>query len=171
MIHVKKQSKRMAVCGLMTALGVVLMFLGALLGLGTYLIPMLLGMCLSPIGREWGKMYPILLWLAIGLLSLLLVSAPEQNLMFLGLFGWYPILRPTLQRLQKFLRIAVKFFIFNAAVIALEALLVFVLVPEALGTGLTVLLLVLGNVTFFVYDLAIPRFEILVSKYLKNIFQ
>lgn len=169
MIRVKEQSKRMAVCGITTALGVVLMFLGNILGLGMYLVPMIIGMFLTSIGSTWGKNFQVLLWLAIGLLSLLLVSAPEQNLMFLGLFGWYPILRPTLQKLPKVLCIAVKFLIFNFVVIALEAFLIFVLAPEALGTTLTILLLALGNITFFVYDLAIPRFEYLAAKYLKKV--
>lgn len=167
----KKQSKQIAVCGITTALGVVLMFLGNTLGLGMYLVPMLISMFLAPIGRAWGKKFQILLWLAIGLLSLILVPAPEQNLMFLGLFGWYPILRPTLQTLSNILRIAVKFLIFNFVVILLEALVILVLVPEVLGTTLTILLLVLGNITFFVYDIAIPRFESLTEKHLKNIVQ
>ena len=167
---VKDQSKRIAICGLMAALGVVLMFLGTFLGLGMYLIPMLIGMCLVPIGNTWGRKYQILLWLAIGLLSVILIPAPEQNLMFLGLFGWYPVLRPTLQKLPKLPRLILKLLVFNAAVIALETLLILVLVPEILGTTITVILLVLGNITFLVYDIAIPRFEYIVLKYLKRIF-
>ena len=165
----KRQSKQIAVCGITTALGVVFMSLGTFLELGMYLIPMLIGMFLASIGRAWGKKFQILLWLAIGLLCVILVPSPEQNLMFLGLFGWYPILRPTLQKLSKVLRIVVKFLIFNIIVIGLESLVILVLVPESLGTTLTILLLVLGNITFFVYDLAIPRFEILIANYLKKV--
>ena len=169
MIYLKRQSKQIAVCGITTALGVVFMSLGTFLELGMYLIPMLIGMFLASIGRAWGKTFQILLWLAIGLLCLILVPSPEQNLMFLGLFGWYPILRPTLQKLSKILRIVVKFLIFNIIVIGLESLVILVLVPESLGTTLTILLLVLGNITFFIYDLAIPRFEILIANYLKKV--
>ena len=145
------------------------MSLGTFLELGMYLIPMLIGMFLASIGHAWGKKFQILLWLAIGLLCVILVPSPEQNLMFLGLFGWYPILRPILQKLSKILRIVVKFLIFNIIVIGLESLVILVLVPESLGTTLTILLLVLGNITFFIYDLAIPRFEILIANYLKKV--
>lgn len=165
----KKQSKRIAVCGLTVALGAVVMLLGNVLGLGMYLAPMFVGLCLSVVGKEWGLRFRILLWLAIGLLSFILISNPEQNLMFIGLFGWYPILRPALQKLPILLRAAVKFLMFNGIVIALEALLILVLVPESMGTGLMILLLLLGNVTFFVYDFAIPRFEVLAEKYRKRI--
>ena len=167
----KKKSKRIAVCGVMAALGVVIMMLGAFLGVGTYLAPMLVGVCLIPVGREWGARYQILLWIAISLLCLMLVSDPEENLMFLGLFGWYPVVRPVLQKLPPVLRGIVKLLLFNVAVIALELLVLLVLAPESIGTALTVLLLVLGNVTFFVYDLVIPRFEILIFKFWKQIFR
>lgn len=171
MITVKEQSKRIAACGLTTALGIALMFLGTFLGLGMYLIPMLVGMCLTPIGTIWGRKYQILLWFAIGLLSILLISAPEQNLMFFGLFGWYPILRPILQKLPKLPRVIMKLLVFNIVTVALESLLMFVLFPEALSMALTIFLLVLGNITFLVYDMAIPRFEHIALKHLKQLFK
>lgn len=165
----KKQSKRIAVCGVTAALGVVIMLLGNVLGLGMYLAPMLVGLSLAAIGKEWGSKYQLLLWLAIGLLSLIIVSNLEQNLMFICLFGWYPILRPKLQLLPPLLRILLKLLIFNVIVISLEAFLLLILVPESLETEILILLLILGNVTFFVYDLAVPRFEILAMKYWKKI--
>lgn len=163
-----KQARKIAVCGMTAALGVVIMLLGNVLSLGMYLAPMLVGLCLTVLGKEWGIRYQVLLWLAIGLLSFILISNPEQNLMFIGLFGWYPILRPSLQKLPTLSRVTVKFLMFNLIVIALEALLILVLVPEILGTGLMILLLLLGNVIFFVYDFAIPRFEVLAEKYWKR---
>lgn len=167
----KQQSRRMALCGMTTALGVVLMVLGAILELGMYVCPMFVGLSLIPIGKRWGAKYHLLLWAAISLLCLMLVSNPEQNLMFIGFFGWYPALRPRLQRLPCLPRLAVKLALFNAIVIAIEALLIVVLVPEAMGTALTVLLLALGNVTFLLYDFAIPRFEWLADKHLKKLFK
>lgn len=166
----KKQSKKIAVCGVMAALGVVIMLLGNVLGLGMYLSPMLVGLCLIPVGQKWGTKYQILLWIAIGLLSLVLVSNPEQDLMFIGLFGWYPALRPKLQTLPPIPRMMVKLLIFNVVVVTLEALLMLVLVPESMGTALTVVLLVLGNVTFLAYDFVIPRFVTLTRKYWKAVF-
>ena len=167
----KQQSRRMAVCGMTVALGVVLMVLGAILELGMYVCPMFVGLFLIPIGNKWGVKYHLLLWAAISLLCLMLVSNLEQNLMFLCLFGWYPALRPRLQRLPRLPRLLVKLALFNAIVIAIETLLILVLVPEAMGTALTVILLALGNVTFLLYDFAIPRFAWLADKHLKKIFK
>lgn len=154
-----KQTKRIAFCGMMTALGVVILLLGGFLGIGTYAAPLLAGLLILPAGKRWGVKYQVLLWLAIGLLGLFLVSDVEESLMFLGFFGWYPIARPALQKLPKLLGWVVKFLVFNVPVIALETVLILFLVPEDMGAGLALLLLALANVTFLIYDLAIPRVE------------
>ena len=85
--------------------------------------------------------------------------------LFALLLGWYPILRPKLQHLrQRPLRIILKLVIFNLAICLVYALLLFVftspdLQAEATGYTLPLLMgtLVLGNVTFFVYDLLLAR--------------
>jgi len=166
----KEPSRRMAFCGIMAALGVVIMLLGSVLGLGMYLAPMLVGLCLVPIGRAYGKKYQLLLWIATSLLCMMLVPNVEQNLMLLCLFGWYPALRPALQKLPFMLRLGLKAALFNAIIIPLELLIMLVLVPEPTGAVFAVLLLILGNVTFLCYDFAIPAFEFIINKYLKKIF-
>lgn len=166
----KQQSQKLALCGMTAALGTVLMVLGAALGIGMYLAPMLAGLCLLPAGRTWGVKYQLLLWVAVSLLSLMLVADPEQNLMFIGLFGWYPALRPKLQHFPRILRCCVKLMLFNAVILMLEALIMLVLVPEAMETGAMLLLLLLGNITFLLYDLAIPRTESILRRYLKKFF-
>lgn len=165
----KDQAKRMAVSGMMTALGVVLMLLGSILGLGMYAAPMFVGWCLIPIGKEWGRKYQVLLWIAISVLSFMLVPNVEENLMFAFLFGWYPIVRPRLQKLKKFPRAVVKLALFNAIVVALEALLILVLVPESAELWMVLVWLVLGNLMFLAYDRAIPVFEIVAGEYFKKI--
>lgn len=155
----KHQAKRMAVSGMMTALGVVLLLLGSVLGLGVYAAPMFVGWCLIPIGKEWGRRYQVLLWIAISVLSFILVPNVEENLMFAFLFGWYPIARPSLQKLKKLLRAALKLLLFNIIAVALEAVLILFLVPESAELWIVLLWLVMGNLMFVAYDFAIPVFE------------
>lgn len=160
----RQQALKAAACGVTTALCVVLMLLGTILGLGMYLSPILAGFCLIPIGKKWGAKHQLLVWIAVSLLCLMLVPDAEQNLMFIGLFGWYPALRPKLQRLPPALRILAKVLLFNIIVIALEALITLVLVPEHLGPVFAAALLALGNLVFILYDAAIPRFENMADK-------
>lgn len=157
----REQSRRMAVCSMTAALGVVVLLLGAVLELGMYVCPMVVGLCLIPIGRRFGVKYQLLLWVVISLLSLLIVPNPEENLVFAGLFGWYPALQPRMQKLPKLLRTLLKLLLFNAVVIALETLVLYVLVPEAIDSAMLVLLLLLGNVMFVMYDRVIGRFDVI----------
>ena len=166
----KNKSRKMAVCAITAALGVVLMLLGAVLGLGTYVAPMYVGWCLIPIGKHCGIKYQTLLWLVISLLSALFVANIEQNLMFIFLFGWYPIARPRLQKLPKAVRFLVKFLLFNVIVVSLEAVLINILAPEAMELWSAVILMAIGNAAFFLYDFAFPVFELLSERCLKKFF-
>ena len=164
----KQQAKRVAVCSMMAACSVVVMLLGAVLSLGMYLCPMLVGLSLMLIGREYGIRYQLMLWIVISVLCIILVPNPEENLMFAGLFGWYPALRPILERVPKSLRMLIKLLVFNTTVIALEALIIYVLVPEMLDSAMLFLLLLMGNVMFVMYDRVIPKFPDLADRFIKK---
>lgn len=155
----RTSARRMAICAMMAALSVVLMVLGAVLELGMYAAPLLAGLCFIPIGQKYGRKYQWMLYAVTGVLCLLLVPNMEENLMFIGLLGWYPILRPSLQSLPKLLRWVIKLAFFNVIVAAIEWLVMTVLAPEAVGGVMLWILLVLGNITFIAYDLMIPRME------------
>lgn len=162
-----KQSKRAAFCGVSAALGIVIQLLGSWTGVGTYISPMLAGLLLIPVGREWGMKYQLLLWGSISLLSLFLLTDLEESLMFLCFFGWYPILRPRLEKLSGAVRWAAKLAVFNAVVLPLEALLMLVLIPESMKWEFVLVLLVLGNAVFVCYDVLVPRVEAVYLKRLR----
>lgn len=152
---------------MMAALCVVLMLLGAVLELGMYACPLLAGLCFLPVGQKYGRKYHITLYAVSSILCFLTVPNMEENLMLAGLFGWYPIVRPSLQKLPKILGWICKLAIFNLAVIAIEWLVMTVLVPEVVGDVLLWVLLILGNLTFLAYDFMIPRMELLLSRIIK----
>lgn len=160
----RTSTRRMAICSMMAALSVVLMVLGAVLELGMYACPLFAGFCFIPIGQKYGRKYHITLFVASSLLCFLMVPNMEENLMFAGLFGWYPIVRPSLQKLPKVIRWAAKLVIFNVVVIAIEWLVMTVLVPETIGGVLLWVLLILGNITFLAYDFMIPKVEVLLGR-------
>ncbi len=164
----KTSAKRMAACAMTAALGVVLMLLGGILELGMYACPLLIGLVLVPLGETYGRKYHVLVYAAISILCFLLVPNVEENLVFAGFFGWYPILRPTLQKLPPLLRWGAKLLLFNAAVIAVEWLVMAVLAPEAMDAVWLWVLLAMGNVLFLAYDHLIPRTDILLRRLLRR---
>ena len=163
------QAKRMAVCSMMAALCVVMMLLGGILELGMYACPMFAGLCLIPVGQNYGRKYQILVYLAAGLLSLMLVPSVEENLMFIGLLGWYPMVRQGISKLPRLLRLPLKLLVFNGTVVAIEWVVIALFVPEVLTAPMIAVLLILGNITFLAYDFLIPRMELLMLR-LKRLF-
>lgn len=159
-----KETRKLALGGMMAALSIVILVLGSSIGIGTYAAPMLAAPLLSPVGRAMGKKYHVLLWIAVSLLSFLLIADVEQNLMYLCLFGLYPIIRPWFEKQRKSLQLPFKLLYFNLVVIAMEALLMLVLVPEISGLWANLLLLLMGNAVFFCYDRLIPRIELTLER-------
>lgn len=160
----RTSSKRMAACAMTAALGVTLMLLGGVLELGMYACPLFVGLSLVPLGEQYGRKYHALVFVTVSLLCFLLVPNVEENLVFAGFFGWYPILRPALQTLPKVLRWGAKLLLFNGAIVAVEWLVMAVLAPEAMGAGWLLVLLAMGNVIFLAYDHLIPRTDVLLRR-------
>ncbi len=165
-----KHSKRIAACGMMAALSVVLMLIGGILGIGMYASPMLAGFCLLPIGKKYGTKAQGLIWIAVSLLCFMLIPEPEQNLMYFALFGLYPILYPYFSRLPGVWKWICKALYFHAAAIGVELLVMLVLVPETMPFLMLITLLIMGNAVFWMYDFLIPRSEFLFRKYFGSRF-
>lgn len=161
-----ENTKLITLCGMISALAVVIMLVGGLLELGTYAAPMIAGLCLIPIGKKYGRKYHLAIWGVVSIVSFLVVPYIEQDLIFLSLFGLYPVIYPTFQKLPKALRIITKLLYFNIITVAVEALVMLVLVPEIMNAAMITLLLLMGNITFLLYDFIIPRAELILDKYL-----
>ena len=160
-----RQSSVIATCGVMAALGVVIMVIGGVLGIGMYVSPLIVGFCLIPFGEKYGMKYQVSMWIVISILSLILVPNIEQNLMFLCLFGPYPILYPHFQKLPKGIRMLAKLAFFNVTVVALELLIMKVLVPEVMAPAILMGMLAASNIVFICYDRLIPRASYVIGRY------
>ena len=163
----KAESKRLAACSMTAALCVVLMWLGFVLEIGIYLSPIVSGFLLIPVRKQYGYKYLVAVLAASGLLSLILVPNAEQNLLYIGLFGWYPALRNHLHKLTALPAIAAKLVIFNAIVLLVETLVINVLAPEVIPSWMAGLLLVFANIAFLLYDYLLPRIEMLLGRFSK----
>ena len=159
-----KKANVMATCSMLAALSVVILLIGGVLELGMYACPMIAGICLLLVEDAYGKKAQIMTWVAVSILSLMLVPNVEENLMYIGIFGLYPILYPYMQKLPGGIRVVVKFLYFNVTVIALELLLMMVLMPEAMEVIFLLVLLAMGNVIFWCYDRLLPRMQVTLRK-------
>ncbi len=112
---------------MMAALGTALMLSSSLIPILTYAAPMLASLTLLPVLFEFGKKYGWMTWKVTALLALML-CADREAAFFWVFIGWYPILKPTLDRIRsKPFRILAKLAVFTGAFLLLFLILAFVL--------------------------------------------
>jgi hypothetical protein len=130
-----------------------------------FAFPALAGIVLIAVIIENGASTAVLVYAAVAILSLIIVPVKEAALMFVGFFGYYPIIKVKLERIPwRVLEYICKFGLFNVAVIGSYLILIYVLgIDEVLdssgafGQYSILALLILGNVMFFIYDIAVTN--------------
>ena len=154
-----KNSRKMALTGMLCALAVVVMMLGGLIPLATFCCPAIAALALIPIFVECGEKLAWGAWVAVAMLGLMLCPDKEAALLF-AFIGYYPVLRWRLEQIRRApARVLAKLGIFNLAVITMYALCIFVFRLEQvlgdyreLGLALTAVCLLLGNAILLLYD-------------------
>ncbi len=149
--------------GMMAALAVVVMSLGGLIPVATFVCPMLCMLLLAFVARFCGKRIGWAWYGAVCILSLLLGPDKEAAAVF-AFLGSYPLVKPRLEKWRfPWLWKAV---FFNALILVMYWLLINLLgmgqIAEEyreMGVMMTALLLILGNVTFFLLDRVLTRFR------------
>ena len=155
------QSKRtpassIALGGILAALAVVIMSMGTLIPVATYVCPMLCALLLKLVKNACGRRIAWAWYGAVAILSLLMAPDKEAAAVF-AFIGYYPVVKPSLDK--KKLPWLWKGLLFNAAILSMYWLLMHLMGMDAiaaefedLGIAMTAILLILGNVTFFLLD-------------------
>ena len=167
----RRETRELALAGMLAALGAVLLGLGGLVPLATYAAPVLASAAVL-IAREECRAGPAFGCYAVSAALGLLLSPDREAALLYAFLGYYPLLKPRLDALRpRPLRALAKLLLCCAAVGAMYALLIFVfrsdaVVREAAETSPALLAATaaLGAVVFFVYDLALERLTIVYRR-------
>lgn len=145
----------------MAALAVVIMCMGGIIPMATYVCPMLCSLLLAVVLRLTGRRIAWAWYAAVSLLSLLLGPDKEAAAVFVFL-GYYPIIKPWLDRRK--VPILWKLAVFNLSIGLLYTLLLYLFRLEQVvrdfsefGMVMTLVVLLLGNVTLFMLDVVLSR--------------
>lgn len=173
-----KSAVKAAVCGVCTALSVALMFLGGVTYIFSYVVPVVLGVLLIMLKRTFGASSALTVYIATSLLSLLLVPEKEMVLMFALFFGYYPIIKSSLDKIKpKALSFVVKLIIFNVSVLVIELICVFVFgIPffenGVFSAAMLISFAVLMNVVFILYEWVLKIYLVLyIKKFEKRVLR
>lgn len=152
----RNDTKRIALAGILAAFAVVIMCLGGLIPVATYVCPMLccitqlivLGFCGRRLAWTW--------YAAVSILSVLLSPDKEAAVVFLAL-GYYPLIKFSLEKYK--VSPVLKALFFNGSVFLAYSALIYLMGMHELakenmeyGYAGLLLMLLLGNVTFFILD-------------------
>lgn len=156
-------ARKIAFGGMFAALAMVIMNIGSLIPVATFVCPVLCMLILAFVTRMCGDRIGWAWYGAVGLLSVIMAPDKEAAAVF-AFLGFYPIVKPKLERIR--FGLILKLMLFNGLILVMYALLirVFGMAQIAaeyreLGTVMTVVTLVLGNVTFLLLDKVLTRFS------------
>ena len=152
----RRDTYSVALGGVLAALAVVIMTLGTMIPVATFVCPMMCMGILAMVDIRCGNRISWAWYGAVTVLSLLLSPDKEAAAVFTAL-GYYPIIKPKLDKLP--LKWLWKLLYFNVVILALYWLLMHVfgvaqIIEEfaELGTIMTCVTLLLGNVSFVMID-------------------
>ena len=150
------QTKAVALGGVLAAVAVVIMCLGGMIPIATYVCPMLCTITLFIVLRFCQKRIAWTWFCVVSVLSLLLGPDKEAVIVFIAI-GYYPLVKDIIEK-SKF-RFVWKLIFSNGAISFAYAVMIYLLGMQELAQenmelgliGLAVILL-LGNIAFFLLD-------------------
>ena len=166
MIH---SSRKIALSGMMAALGTAVMLMGGVIPIATFCCPALAGLTLIPLVFDCGNAFALSAYAAIALLALMLGPDKEAALLF-AFLGYYPVVKWRIDgKIRKpWLRRLTKLLLWNCAIAAMYALIFYVLRLDWIiddyrdaTIAMTAVTLLLGNVTLALYDVVLVRFSMM----------
>ena len=157
----RNSAKQIALGGLMAALAIVIMCLGGMIPFATFVCPMLCCMITKIVLTMCGKRIAWAWYGAVAILSVLMAPDKEAAAVFVFL-GYYPIVKPWMDRRK--LSWLWKGLLFNSAILLMYWMLIHILGLsdiasdyEEAGLVMTIIMLILGTVTFYMLDLVLGR--------------
>lgn len=95
------------------------MFLTGIMPVLYITLPMIAGVLMMIMSIEVDTRWAFITYIATGLLSLFVTFDKEAALLYILLFGHYPIIKKSLDRIKnKFIRLSVKIIIFNTCILS-----------------------------------------------------
>lgn len=154
-------SYRVALGGIVSALCLTAMFFAGIMPALYLLLPMIAGVLMMIIAVEVSTGWAWLTYTAVGLLSLFITFDKEAALIFIMLFGHYPILKFYIDRIQvRFFRRIIKFVVFNICVLSYFFVTVYIFGLDQMleefdeiGRYGAYIMLGLCNIIFVLYDI------------------
>lgn len=163
-----KRSKLIAFSGILSALSVVIIFLGTVISVFAYVAPILSGLVLILAINNIDKKSALLIYAVVSVITVILMPDKECSLTYIFFFGYYPIIKPRLQGIKStVLRVLLKLIIFNFGIVESQLICFYIFgIPfdDIFGKWGIAILLILANVILLVYDRLLDLINVIYMK-------
>ena len=162
----KKQSKRsralrcLTLSAMLTALSVVVLYLGALLDVLSLSATALSSLFILFAVRELPLPYRLAVYFGTSLLALILLPTPESAVLYASLGGLYPLLKHPLERMRRPLPLILKLLYCNLLIAGSEIFCIFLLGMPPSSWYILLPLFLIGNPAFLLYDRMLDRLSV-----------
>lgn len=160
----KSSAKQIAFGGVFAALAIVIMSMGGLIPVATYVCPIIGTVILQIVLTSCGTRIAWVWYVTVALLTSLLCPDKEAAAVFV-FFGYYPIFKPRIDKLR--IKHLLKLLLFNGASLLMYFLLIRLFGMDDLreefsqmGEWMLIVTLLLGNLTFALLDRLLARFNL-----------
>lgn len=158
-----KQSKKIALSGIISALSLTVMLLTGLFPFAEYALPALSGIILTVLVIELSKKEAFISYIAVSILSFFIVPSKEAALIFIFFLGYYPIIKSLIEHINKpKIEIILKLILFNVAVLIAYFVMINLLSMTELLSDFDfgfkygmLIFLITANFVFLLYDYAL----------------
>ena len=162
-------TRKLTICAMLAALGVVILYLGSLVEILDISIAVFASVLCIIAVIEYGGGAPWMIYAITAILSLILIPNKTPAYLYTVFFGFYPILKEKLEKAKKVISWVLKELIFNIclAILICVALFLFTTEDNILRNPLYIAaIVVLSEGVFILYDIALTR---LISFYMYNL--
>ena len=154
----KKVTSNIAFCSVISALCVVIMALCRVVSITDYAVSALCGLFVGVVVIELGAKWALATYVVVSFLGLVLGSN-ECAITFVVFLGYYPIIKIWLDKLNRIISVLLKLALFNFMIVGAYWFLDFLgFIPldeiSVLGKYTNIVVLVLANAVFIIYDFA-----------------
>lgn len=175
-----KNSTQLAVCSIITSLTVVLMFFGGATFILAYAVPIIVSLFMIMLKTTFSSSAAWITYASSSALALMLSADRECSMIYVAIFGYYPIIAGAFNRIKpKFLSLIIKLIYFNSAYALCQIILFYVFgvpfIEEENFVVILIALIIMMNILFVIYDRLVKLSFILYKnkfeKRIKHLFK
>lgn len=166
----RKKTKKLTVSAMLAALSVVVMLAGSIIEVMDLSVAALASFAVIFAILELGGAYPYMIFASVSILGMLLLPSKLPALYYLLFFGWYPLVKYPLERLNVWLSQILKAGAFALSVTAITLVSIYVAGMED-AIPLNVWVYVLCIPVFAIYDIALTRVTLTYLRVWKRRFR